>query len=215
MDDAEHEELPKSISIELQIGYDMNLLRLPFLENSHYKAESFIRHITNLAQDYFMQIQRKRTFPYISWKIENDILRLLDVNITSDELCPTGNPQNDTKIQMIADKRRGRVPLILFTLDELTTSNLEAHVGCAEVSCVCDANKIKRGVNFGVLDVTYLDGTEEERYQTMARTMAHELGHMVIFVLYQEISLEKNYKIKLFIQFKIFKIFILTLYALK
>ena len=174
----EVEELPRSISLRLQIGYDMRLYAE--FNKSHHEAELFIRNVTNLAQEYFEQIQRKIDFPLITWRIQNEIERLVDVNITSDELCPLGNPRNVTKVAEIAKRRRHKpIPLIIFTEDYLSSSNRVAHTGCAERSCICNQHAIGQGKNFGVVDVTYIDSTEEERNQRIARVMAHELGHMV------------------------------------
>ena len=77
--------LPESITIPLQIGYEKNFFE--FFNKNHYEAEAFIKRVVDLSVDYFIQIQKDRNFPVITWKIEREIARFVDISINSQELC--------------------------------------------------------------------------------------------------------------------------------
>ena len=75
--------LPASITIPLQIGYENNFFH--FFDKNHYEAEAFIKRVVDLSVDYF--IQKDRKFPVITWKIEREIARFVNISINSDEFC--------------------------------------------------------------------------------------------------------------------------------
>ena len=81
--DSTKDPLPRSITIPLQIGYEENFFE--FFNKNHYEAEAYIKRVVDLSVDYF--IQKDRNFPVITWKIEREIARFVNVSITSDELC--------------------------------------------------------------------------------------------------------------------------------
>ena len=75
--------LPRSITIPLQIGYEDTFFH--FFDKNHYEAEAFIKKVVDLSVDYF--IQKDRKFPVITWKIEREIARFVNISINSDEAC--------------------------------------------------------------------------------------------------------------------------------
>ena len=75
--------LPRSITIPLQIGYEKKFFE--FFDKSHYEAEAFIKKVVDLSVDYF--IQKGRNFPVVTWKIEREIARFVNISINSDEAC--------------------------------------------------------------------------------------------------------------------------------
>ena len=84
--------LPQSITIPLQIGYDKSLFQ--HFSNNHFEAENFVRKVTALSMDYFIQVQTKRDFPVITWKVDRNIARFVNISITSDELCLQVSQEN-------------------------------------------------------------------------------------------------------------------------
>ena len=71
------------------------------------------------------------------------------------------------------------MPLMLFSEDFIYNGN-SANTGCAFANSVCNSGLINKGETWGVVDLTFpWYETEEQRAETAARTLAHELGHMV------------------------------------
>ena len=83
------ERFPQSITIPLQIGYEYKLFR--FFGSNHFKAEEFIRKVAAISVDYYIQIQKERNFPVITWKIDKEIARFVNISINSKELCRLNN----------------------------------------------------------------------------------------------------------------------------
>ena len=126
----------------------------------------------------------------ITWKLEAEIISL-DIDITSDEMCfesfPKKYPRRDTrnalkqKIENIKSIRNGNsVPLMIFTIDLEEDDGGVKSSGCAILSGACDRSD---GQNWGVVDMTWRQDRQVQRKQQMARTAAHEFGHMVYFYL--------------------------------
>lgn len=174
------ESLPRSITIPLQIGYERKFFE--YFDRSHFKAEAFIKEVAALSMDYFIQVQKKRDFPTITWKIDREIVRYINVNINSDERCEqVGEYNTDGKNKIKKLRKEKNQPLIIFS-EDLIYQDESPHGGCAPRSSICNPKSIKYGKTWGVVDLTFLKDTMEERKERLARTMAHELGHMVSFV---------------------------------
>ena len=77
------DRLPESITIPLQLGYENTFFL--FFNKNHYEAEAFIKKVVDLSVDYF--IQKGRNFPVVTWKIEREIARFVNISINSDEAC--------------------------------------------------------------------------------------------------------------------------------
>ena len=72
------EQLPESITIPLQLGYEKKFF-ISF-NKDHYAAEAFVRKVFLLSVDFFIQIQKDRNFPVITWKIDQEIARFVNGN---------------------------------------------------------------------------------------------------------------------------------------
>ena len=79
------DRLPESITIPLQLGYENTFFL--FFNKNHYKAEAFVKKVFDLSVDYFIQIQKRRNFPVITWKLDREIARFVNISINSDEVC--------------------------------------------------------------------------------------------------------------------------------
>ena len=173
------EQLPESITIPLQLGYDKKFFN--FFNKNHYAAEAFVRKVFLLSVDFFIQIQIDRNFPVITWKIDQEIARFVNISINSDEQCGKVKDKVGArrKKNKITRWRKGNtMPLMLFSEDFIYDGE-SAHSGCAFEDGACNSQSSSNGETWGVVDLTYYTDNEEQRAEKAARTLAHELGHMV------------------------------------
>ena len=70
------------------------------------------------------------------------------------------------------------MPLMLFSEDFIYHGE-SAHSGCTFEDSACNSQFNTNGETWGVVDLTFKFDTEEQRAEKAARTLAHELGHMV------------------------------------
>ena len=173
------EQLPESITIPLQLGYEKKFF-ISF-NKDHYAAEAFVRKVFLLSVDFFIQIQKDRDFPVITWKIDQEIARFVNISINSDEQCGKVKDKVGArrKKNKITRWRKGNtMPLMLFSEDFIYHGE-SAHSGCAFEDGACNSQFSSNGETWGVVDLTYYTDDEEQRAEKAARTLAHELGHMV------------------------------------
>ena len=71
------------------------------------------------------------------------------------------------------------MPLMLFSKDFIIHGDTEMHTGCAFENSVCNSRSINIGKTWGVVDLSFKFDTDEKRAENLARTLSHELGHMV------------------------------------
>ena len=69
------------------------------------------------------------------------------------------------------------MPLMIFSEDFLLDGEPK-HTGCAFRDGACNLNN--DGKTWGVVDLSFKYVSEEERDEKAAKTLAHELGHLVI-----------------------------------
>ena len=175
--DTTFERLPESITIPLQLGYEEKFFN--FFKKNHYAAEAFVRKVFHLSVDFFIQIQKDRNFPVITWKIDQEIARFVNISINSDEFCLQESLGTQAKVKKITRWRKGnKMPLMLFSEDFIYDGE-SAHSGCAFEDGACNSQFSSNGETWGVVDLTYYTYNEEQRAEKAARTLAHELGHMV------------------------------------
>ena len=175
--DTTFERLPESITIPLQLGYEEKFFN--FFKKNHYAAEAFVRKVFHLSVDFFIQIQKDRNFPVITWKIDQEIARFVNISINSDELCHRDRLGTQRKVDKITRWRKGNtMPLMLFSEDFIYHGE-SAHSGCTFEGSACNSRFNTNGETWGVVDLTYYTYNEEQRAEKAARTLAHELGHMV------------------------------------
>ena len=179
--DTTFERLPESITIPLQLGYEEKFFN--FFKKNHYAAEAFVRKVFHLSVDFFIQIQKDRNFPVITWKIDQEIARFVNISINSDEQCGKVKAKDrlgaKRKKKKITRWRKGNtMPLMLFSEDFIYHGE-SAHSGCAFEDGACNSQYSSNGETWGVVDLTYYTDNEEQRAEKAARTLAHELGHMV------------------------------------
>merc|ERR1712194_918804 len=93
------DRLPESITIPLQLGYENTFFL--FFNKNHYEAEAFVKKIFDLSVDYFIQIQKDRNFPVITWEIDREIARFVNISINSDELCHKDRLGTQEKVDKI------------------------------------------------------------------------------------------------------------------
>ena len=67
---------------------------------------------------------------------------------------------------------------MLFSEDFINYGN-SANTGCAFAKSVCNSGLINKGETWGVVDLSFKFDTDEKRAENLARTLSHELGHMV------------------------------------
>ena len=114
--DTTFERLPESITIPLQLGYEEEFFN--FFKKNHYAAEAFVRKVFHLSVDFFIQIQKDRNFPVITWKIDQEIARFVNISINSDELCHRDRLGTQRKVRKITRWRKvNTMPLMLFSED--------------------------------------------------------------------------------------------------
>ena len=164
---------PISIIMPLQVGYDKTLFdHLSRNHNyNHNDVKKFINDIIHLSRPFFNITSSN--LPVITWKLDKEILTYLDLQISADEMCPP--IQNEEKMAKVTSNRMGNdKPLIIFTED--LHGDGEQTTGCAFDWSACD---LTDGKNWGVVDMTWRSNSLSRHMQQMARTLAHELGHMV------------------------------------
>ena len=76
-------------------------------------------------------------------------------------------------------KRKGKsTPLILFSADFIEGIEFKGYAGCANKETACGQDD---GSSFGIVTMRWRNLNIAGRIQQMARTVAHEFGHMVNF----------------------------------
>ena len=160
----------------LQLGFDNKLKN--YLSSQGENPDSFLLQISNLASIYLKDPQGPGLPSKIEWDIRPNILFVQDLNICSDELCEHSPRRNGTKIVAMMRKRLGNsVPLMMFSEDLVNDEDfIETYLGCAGLGTACGHIT---GGNWGVVDLTTHNYPLYSHKLEMARTMAHEFGHMV------------------------------------
>jgi len=168
--------IPSTITIPLQLGYDKKLL--DHFNGDKTAAELLLHKVKVLAQFYFKL--PKSSLPKISWTIDTTILCYDDLDITADEYCEEGEKELDLlpetpKVEKLTHKRKGETkPFVLFTVD--LHEDGKQIGGCANIGKACH---IEKGHSVAVVDMTWKSDSDNEQIQQMARTMAHEFGHLI------------------------------------
>ena len=92
-------------------------------------------------------------------------------SIVIHQLCSNQNAQQDAK-----KLRRGKsTPLMLF-VEDLHQRGQQQTTGCAYTGAACGNRKDEA---LAIVDLTWNDNSRSSHLQSMARTMAHEFGHLV------------------------------------
>ena len=148
------------------MGYDKQLY-----DEFGSSTKRFIQEIVVAASILLRRPQSD--FPMIHW-ITGDIKPMFDININADQLCDESLVGTEEKKLM--RKREGNsTPLMLFVKD-IHPQNTEQTVGCAFIGTACGT---KKGDAVGIVDMTWEGYSRGRHIQQMARTLAHEFGHMV------------------------------------
>jgi hypothetical protein len=158
---------PTEVTMPLQFGYETKFFR--WLNSDKNKVKRFINKVQSLASVYFLQTSPKLASK-ITWKVLPEII-LVNQEFTSDEMC-NGNRDKTDFVKDIRD--RNDVTFIILS-EDLKPIGGEETSGCAFRSSACS----KFGDAFGIVDNTWRDYSEERQKQQMARTMAHEFGHLI------------------------------------
>jgi len=160
--------MPDLVQMPLQLAYDKKLEE--HFQRIGENPKTFLKSIVNFASFYFMSPDGTKLPSRIEWLLKNDIQIIQDLNITSDEMCDGVK----SKIEIMTQKRRGdTVPLMLFAGDNGDVNT----IGCAYLSVACGTSW---GTSWGITDFQseWTHGLHVHKIR-MARTMAHEFGHMV------------------------------------
>merc|ERR1712172_124625 len=156
--------VPKVINFPLDLGYDKGLYNQ---FGSHSLTRKFIQEIVLVASKFFKQPQTG--LPTISWELGN-IKPYFDISINADQLCSNNDKQKEAK-----KLRKGTsTPLMLF-VEDLQAQGTLAVSSCAYLGAACGNN---RDEALGIVDMTHEGYNETQHMQHMARSMAHEFGHM-------------------------------------
>ena len=162
---------PTEVTMPLQFGYETKFFR--WLNSDKNKVKRFINKVQSLASVYFLQTSPKLASK-ITWKVLPEI-EPVSQEFTSDEMC-----SNDEKTDVVKRQRnRNDVTFMIFS-EDLKPFGGEETTGCAFTGDACS----KFGNAFGIVDNTWRDNSDERQKQQMARTMAHELGHLVTIPLF-------------------------------
>jgi len=158
-------KVPKSITFPLDLGYDKRLYNH---FGSHAATTIFVQKVVLLASSFFKKPWTG--LPSISFKTGN-IKSYFDSYINSDLLCSN---RYNTQAKRL---RRGiSTPLMLFVEDLHPTDGNAQSTGCAWYGAGCGNT---RDEALGIVDLTWEGLTTSEHVQNMARTMAHEFGHLI------------------------------------
>ena len=99
---------------------------------------------------------------------------MFDININADQLCDKS--MVETEERKLMRKREGNsMPLMLFVKD-IHPQDTDQTTGCAFIGTACGN---KKGEAVGIVDMTWKGYSRSQHIQQMARTLAHEFGHMV------------------------------------
>ena len=102
------------------------------------------------------------------------------MDINADEYCEKDKKKLDLlpwtpKVEKLTNKRKGETkPFVLFTVDLHEDGKQTS--GCANRGKACH---FEEGYAVAVVDMTWKRDSDNEQIQQMARTMAHEFGHLV------------------------------------
>ena len=171
--------IPIGITFPLDLGYDK---RLYDYFGSTEDAKSFIQKIAHLASPFF---NRPDTgLPIIDWEI-GVIKYYSGIKITADQLCcdtircrESKSCWNEclNKRKEVQGLREGNSkPLMLF-VEDLHPQGSEQTTGCAFEGAACGNTQ---GQAVGIVDMSRLGISDNQNMLHMARTMAHEFGHLV------------------------------------
>ena len=172
--DLENTLIPKSIAFPVQLGFDRSFYK--YFNRNGTAATQFINEVIELSSQFFSQPDSK--LPIITFDIESEILALKRIRFRADQMCSDNSRPSRTgrrkmnRIHRI--RKRNSKPLILFTQDLRWDG--------AQITA-CSFNDIACGDENGnsllVLDITWSRNSLDQHKQEMARSLAHEFGHMV------------------------------------
>ena len=138
-------------------------------------AEKFIKEIVFTADLFFKQPDTG--LPIINWKL-GDKISFYNINVNADQLCcetETCEKEKGYGKREAQRLRKGNsVPLMLFAEDRHPKGG-EQFIGCAFQGAACGNTQ---GLALGVVDMSR-QVSDRQNIQPMARTMAHEFGHLV------------------------------------
>ena len=162
--------IPKSLRIPLDLGYDKKLY--DYFQGDHVATRNFIQELVVVSSPFFKL--RGSKLPPITWLTEGGIISYDNISITADQHC-CNSCEGDDKPEKIAKWRKGNPkPLMLF-VEDLKSGGYQT-TGCARMNSACGN---KAGTALGIVDMSWHSYTRSQNIQSMARTFAHELGHMV------------------------------------
>jgi len=158
--------VPKSLTFPLDLGYDNRLLK--HFGGSHSATKSFIQDTVFLSSSFF---KRPSTgLPIITFDTL-DIKHYDSIDITADQLCESSRKQTESK-----KLRKGKsTPFVLF-VEDMHHRGTGQTTGCAFRGTACNN---KDGEAFAIVDMTWKDNSRSGHVQHMAKTMAHEFGHLI------------------------------------
>jgi len=168
----EDRKIPKGITFPLDLGYDESLYK--YFGSSSKEVKDFIKKVAFLAETFFYRPETG--LPIINWDL-GDIKPNFDININADKLCcnHTHSQTCRNKQKEVQRSRKGNSkPLMLFVEDRHPKDS-EQYVGCAFEGAACGNTQ---GEAIGVVDMTW-QVSDNQNIQPMARTMAHEFGHLI------------------------------------
>ena len=171
-------KVPKSITFPLDLGYDKRLYNH---FGSHAATTTFVQKVVLLASSFFKKPWTG--LPSISFKTGN-IKSYFDSYINSDLLC-----SNRYNAQAKRLRRGISTPLMLFVEDLHPTDGNAQSTGCAMLGAGCGNT---RDEALGIVDLTWEGLTTSGHVQNMARTMAHEFGHLVSTILCLRFNFKKS-----------------------
>ena len=110
--------------------------------------------------------------PIITFDIV-DIKHYGSIDITADQLCDNKSSRKQTESKKL---RKGKsTPFVLF-VEDMHYRGTSQITGCAFRGTACNN---KDGEAFAIVDMTWKDNSRSGHVQHMAKTMAHEFGHLV------------------------------------
>jgi len=163
----EDRRIPNAITFPLDLGYDKTLHDY---FGSHPDVKRFIQETVVFASTFFKQPYTG--LPTIEWEINPDIRSYFDISITADQICDKTETSKKDEVKKL--RKGNSTPLMLF-VEDVKERGTPQTIGCAFTDAACGNRK---GEAFGIVDMTR-PISRSQQIQHMARTMAHEFGHLI------------------------------------
>jgi len=163
-------DLPSEIRIQIQAGYDLSLL--DHFEQSVPQIQDYIASVIELSKPNFRGANSLPFKVILKWspRIKN-----VGFSTRADDFCidTTKGYHFPLHLDQFLKTRRGsNLPLVVFTEDVGGYT-----VGCSKLEAACGPSP--EGTNLAFVDLHSEDKSLPQRAQESAKTLSHEIGHLL------------------------------------